>query len=515
MKIDEKKFFMEGTQRICGSLEIEKALGACFDLLQDYLPLDEIYLHYYNPNTGSTRMFAMADKSGGRLIEYTHTWSPQEKAWLESDEFPRNVIANKANEHPIFKPGIKTFKKSKTSVMLVRLAVEEKWVGAVTLWADGWGRFDEEHLNLFLLLKQPFTIALSNNRQYRELIEIKNILADDKQYLQKELQQVVGNDVIGGDFGLKGVMEMVRQVAPLDSPVLLFGETGTGKEVIANAIHNLSGRRDGPFIKVNCGAIPESLMDSELFGHEKGAFTGALQQTRGRFERSSNGTIFLDEIGELSPNAQVRLLRVLQEKEIERVGGTETIQVNIRVIAATHRDLERLCKEGRFRQDLFFRIQVFPIPIPPLRKRKADIPALVHHFLINKTRDLGFSKVPDIAPGSLNRLSEYHWPGNVRELENLVERAFILNPDGPVQIETPLTTNLNDSSKITMIQDDSSVMLDEVISCHIQQVLKNTNGKIKGQGGAAELLGMNASTLRHKMKKMNISFGRKSSMKHH
>jgi transcriptional regulator with GAF, ATPase, and Fis domain len=392
--------------------------------------------------------------------------------------------------------------------MLIRLAVEENWVGATSLWADGWDRFTEEHLDLFLLLRRPFTIALSNNRQYRELLEAKENLADDKSYLQKQLQIATGNEVIGADFGLRRVMEMVQQVAALDSPVLLRGETGTGKEVIANAIHNLSSRREGPFIKVNCGAIPESLMDSELFGHEKGAFTGALQRNRGRFERAHGGTIFLDEIGELSANAQVRLLRVLQDKTVERVGGKEAIEVDIRVIAATHRNLEDMIKENQFREDLYFRLQVFPIMIPPLRQRRMDTQALVQHFLIKKARELGFPKIPELIPGALERLSQYHWPGNVRELENMVERALILKPSGPIEFDE-ISNNLvyNDIKKENE-KDPELLLLDQVISKHVQSVLEITGGKISGEKGAAELLGLNPSTLRHKMRKMKIPFGR-------
>ncbi len=220
------------------------------------------------------------------------------------------------------------------------------------------------------------------------------MLADDNRYLHRELFRLAGDEIVGADFGLKGAMEMVRQVASLNSPVLLLGETGVGKDVIANAIHYSSPRKDGPFVKVNCGAIPETLLDSELFGHEKGAFTGALSQRRGRFERANKGTIFLDEIGELPSQAQVRMLRVLQYKEIERVGGTNPISVDIRLIAATNRDLEEMVRAKQFREDLWFRLNVFPIRIPPLRERREDIPALVRHFIERKSRELRLSALP-------------------------------------------------------------------------------------------------------------------------
>ena len=218
---------------------------------------------------------------------------------------------------------------------------------------------------------------------------------------------------------------MVRLVASLNSPVLLLGETGVGKEVIANAIHYSSPRKDGPFIKVNCGAIPDTLIDSELFGHEEGAFTGATTKKRGRFERAHKGTILLDEIGELPPPAQIRLLRVIQNKEVERVGGTKPIPVDIRVIAATHRNLKEMVSKNEFREDLWFRLNVFPITIPPLRERKEDIHALVQHFAERKSKELKFHTVPTLATGAIDRLKSYHWPGNVRELENVVERALI------------------------------------------------------------------------------------------
>jgi len=300
---------------------------------------------------------------------------------------------------------------------------------------------------------------------------------------------------------------MVNQVAVLESPVLLLGETGTGKDLIASTIHYASQRRDGPFISVNCGAIPESLLDSELFGHEKGAFTGAFSQKRGRFERADNGTIFLDEIGELPLQAQVRLLRVLQNKEIERIGGSRTIKLNIRVIAATNRNIKKMVEMNEFREDLYFRLNVFPIEIPPLRERKTDIPALLQHFISEKAKELKLKKIPELEPGSIEILLDYFWNGNVREFENIVERSMIICKNNVISFKnliknTPIDIQQN-------VSNDSVVLsLDQMITEHIQKAIRMTNGKIHGTDGAAELLQINPSTLRHKMKKLGISSGK-------
>ena len=509
IKDKEKTFFMEGALSICGSLDIEKALGDCYYVIKKYIPLEQLILSHYLPDARTSHGFAMADNDGGKSADVRIKW-PKEQAddLFGRGSLPDIIMANTADEHPVFATILKQMNRTKVSIIGFKLTVEENWLGSATLWANGWNRFTEEHLKLFSLLRRPYTIALSNHLRFKELIKLKDDLADDKCYFQKQLQFVSGNEVIGADFGLKRVMEMVRQVAVLDSPVLLRGETGTGKEVIANAIHDLSSRREGPFVKVNCGAIPASLMDSELFGHEKGAFTGALQRNRGRFERAHGGTIFLDEIGELSPEAQVRLLRVLQDKTIERVGGKEIVDVDIRVIAATHRNLESMIKENQFREDLYFRLQVFPILIPPLRQRRMDIPALVQHFIIKKSRELGFEKIPELMPGALETLSRYTWPGNVRELENMVERALILNPDGPINLGAiAVTSDFNDTDTIPDAEPDS-LLFNDVVSNHIRSVLKMTGGKVNGQKGAAELLGLNPSTLRQKMRKLKIPFGR-------
>jgi DNA-binding NtrC family response regulator len=348
--------------------------------------------------------------------------------------------------------------------------------------------------------------------RHQEVSRLKDMLADDNRYLQRQLLSFSGSEIIGADFGLKTVMNMVRQVAPLDSPVLLMGETGTGKEAIATAIHRFSPRREGPFIRVNCGAIPDSLIDSELFGHEKGAFTGAISQKRGRFERAHKGTIFLDEIGELPPQAQVRLLNVLQNREIERVGGTESIPVDIRILSATNRNLQAMVASGQFREDLWFRLNVFPIMIPPLRQRKGDIPALAHHFIEQKSVDLKLDVRPKLAPGSLDRLMDYNWPGNVRELQNLVERALIQHRGGVLVFDTLSVPQLQGRERLgTGEQDLTLLTLDAMTSRHIQRALELSGGKINGAGGAAELLAVHPNTLRARMEKLSIPYKRSKS----
>ncbi|MFC1844419.1 sigma-54 interaction domain-containing protein [Thermodesulfobacteriota bacterium] len=508
LKLYDRDFFWEATKRICGSLDIKKALWESLLFLQNYIPAEEAALLFYDPDKGTVTLNTQADKSGGRLVNFQAVYPPEIRTLTEDISQLKDFVENRAEEHPIAKPILAAMGKGKSSVILVRLVVENHWIGSVALWADGWDKFSDEHLRLLKQLKIPYFIALSNSRRYTELLTLKDLLADDKRYLQEELQKISGSEIIGADFGLKDVMEKVRRVATLTSPVLLQGETGVGKEIIAAAIHNSSQRRDGPFIKVNCGAIPETLMDSELFGHEKGAFTGAIDQKRGRFERANGGTIFLDEIGELSPEAQVRLLRVLQEMEIERVGGTDPIEVDIRVLAATHRDLKTMIREGTFREDLYFRLNVFPIYIPTLRERRGDIPGLVQHFIQKKSRELQLTSIPTLAENAYDQLLAHHWPGNVRELENAVERAIILNREGPLSFTELGPREEFEPIPVFSSGEPETFNLDQITADHIRKVLKITEGRVEGKKGAAELLGINAGTLRGRMRKLGISFGR-------
>ncbi len=511
--MEKNEFFKEATLRICGNLEIEESLYSVFHFLRKVMPVDWISLQLYEEGLKSVRTIAIATEKEVKTVDFLTPLSKEAQAQIEKKiklKLPDVMLAviNPETEK-LYKDMMEFHKVNATSLMILALESNGEYVGSITMLSFGDEVFTKKDAELLALLKEPFVIAMSNTLRYREVVKLKDMLADDNRYLHREMHHLIGDDIIGANFGLKGVMEKVSQVADLNSPVLLLGETGVGKDVIANAIHYSSSRKDGPFVKVNCGAIPESLIDSELFGHEKGAFTGAITQKRGRFERADKGTIFLDEIGELPLQAQVRLLRVLQHKEIERVGGNKTIKLDIRFIAATNRNLEEMVKANKFREDLWFRLNVFPIRIPPLRERRTDIPAMLQYFINKKAKELKLPGIPELAPGAIEPLLNYEWKGNVRELENIVERALILNPLGPISFDGLDGLKAGNRQVATAISNGNET-LDAVTARYIKQTLEKTNGRINGAGGAAEILGINPNTLRNRMKKLGISFGRKN-----
>jgi formate hydrogenlyase transcriptional activator len=512
--MERSAFFREATLAICGHLDIETSLYATFRVLQQWMPLDRMYVELYEPETNCMRIIAKASTSGGEsqdiLLPLPKAAESQtETAKAATADNPEYFLMMEDEPDPVSRFLLEKLNLPlSSSVLGLPLIIEGEPFGAFILTVEGTGRYTREHGQLLTMLREPFYIALSNALKHRSIMQLKNLLADDNRYLHSELSRKLGSDIIGADFGLHGVMTLVRQVAAINSPVLLLGETGVGKDVIANAIHQLSPRREEPFIAVNCGGIPENLIDSELFGHEKGSFTGAFSQKRGRFERADKGTIFLDEIGELPPQAQVRLLRVLQDRVIERVGGASPIRLDIRVIAATNRNLEKMVKQGAFREDLWFRLNVFPLMIPPLRERLLDIPALVQYFIQQKSRDLNLLDIPKLAVGALDGLMDYSWPGNVRELQNIIERSLILNPRGPVSFEHLGHIQCWKRPAETQFEE-GPYRLDDVVTAHINKVLAKTGGKVHGPNGAASLLGVNSSTLRNKMNKLGIHYGRK------
>ena len=330
-----------------------------------------------------------------------------------------------------------------------------------------------------------------------EVEQLKNRLQIENVYLQEEIKTEHNfEEIIGRSAALKTILRGAEQVASSDATVLIRGETGTGKELVARAIHNLSQRKDTPLVKVNCGAIPANLVESELFGHEKGAFTGALQRRIGRFEMADGGTIFLDEVGELPSDTQVKLLRVLQDGEFERVGSSKPVKVDVRVIAATNRNLSAAIKEGAFRQDLFYRLNVFPLDMPPLRERKTDIPLLVNFFINKFGKKMG-KDIKGVSKATLERMESYSWPGNVRELQNVIERAVVTASGSTIEIDDSILGA--DSTSHADVE-----ALQQVERAHIIRVLKQTNWVVHGHAGAAAILRINPSTLRFRMQKLGI-----------
>ena len=365
--------------------------------------------------------------------------------------------------------------------------------------------FKESDLELLSYFAALAAFALDNASAYEEIKRLNQKLSEETQYYKEEhLSTLHFEDIVGESSSIKSVLSKVDQVTGTDATVMITGETGAGKELVARAIHRHSGRREKPFIRVHCSALPESLIPSELFGHEKGAFTGAARRRLGRFELADEGTLFLDEIGDLSLDIQVRLLRVLQSKEFERVGGSETLSSDFRLVVATNCDLEKKVKEQKFRADLYYRLAVFPIHVPPLRERKEDIPLLTHYFLqiYSQKRGKKFSKIPD---SEMESLLLYDWPGNVRELENIIERGTILNT-GPLFRVPELGTGHPEFSHY-----DGNITLKENERRHILQTLKKTGWKVRGKGGAAEFLDLPPSTLAFRMKKLGIQRPKKDS----
>ena len=362
--------------------------------------------------------------------------------------------------------------------------------------------FSEEDVDLLTAVGEQVAVAVENALAYRKIDELKNKLQEEKLYLQEEIRSEYNfEEIIGTSPALKRALEDVETVAPTDSTVLIFGETGTGKELIARALHNLSSRSEHPLVKVNCAAIPTGLLESEMFGHERGAFTGAVEQRKGRFELAHRGTIFLDEVEEIPLELQPKLLRVLQEQEFERLGSGKTISVDVRVIAATNADLAQMVAEKKFRSDLYYRLNVFPITLPALRERAQDISLLIHFFAHRFAQQMK-KHIKTIPADTIAKLTAYSWPGNIRELQNLTERAVILSR-GSV-LEVPLG-ELRKPTNDLMVNQVVAVTLEAVEREHIMKVLREAGWVIGGNAGAAARLGLNRTTLNNRMRKLGIT----------
>ena len=369
-------------------------------------------------------------------------------------------------------------------------------MGFLSLQKEAYGETDLEFLQQ---VAKQVAVAVENALAFQQIAELKDRLAKEKLYLEDEIRiEYNFEEIIGDSPALKRVLKQVEIVAPTDSTVLILGETGTGKELIARAIHNLSGRKERTFVKLNCAAIPSGLLESELFGHEKGAFTGAISQKVGRFELADKGTLFLDEIGDIPLELQSKLLRVLQEQEFERLGSTRTIKINARLVAATNRNLAQMIAGKEFRSDLYYRLNVFPLTVPALRDRREDIPLLVRYFAQKFARRMN-KKIDSIPTEGITTLSRYHWPGNIRELENLIERAVILSQGAELYVP------LAELKAVTSAGTQPITSLEAAERDHIMRALQAAKWIIGGPAGAAAKLGMKRTTLQSKMQKLGIS----------
>lgn len=390
------------------------------------------------------------------------------------------------------------FAEGLKSICCLPLLNRGRAVGVLTV-ASRERAFSIDDTDLLCQVANQVAIAVDNALAFREIAELKEKLAEEKSYLEDEIRTILNFDeIIGESTGLREVLQHVQTVAPTDAAVLILGETGTGKELIARAIHRLSRRSSGSMVKINCSAIPTGLLESELFGHEKGAFTGAISQKTGRLELANKGTIFLDEVGDIPLELQPKLLRVLQESEFERLGSSRTIHVDVRLVAATNRNLAQMVADNQFRSDLYYRLRVFPILVPPLRERQHDIPLLVHHFTQKYARQMG-KKIKKVPEQAMAALCKWPWPGNIREMENFIERAVILSP-GPV-LNVPIK-ELKDPARHG---SEGEGTLESAERDYIERILRETGAVISGPHGAAAKLGLKRTTLQGKMRKLGIS----------
>jgi formate hydrogenlyase transcriptional activator len=493
---DRSQLLLEINNTLVSNLNLGELLSAISHCLNAVMPHDAAALALYDESLKELRLTALdfpaheEPCAPGEIIPLEGT--PAGTAFTT-----REPVLSDYGDAENVRVSNSGLKSGCTAPLLFR----DRALGVLSIKSLRANAFSREDAELLGLVAKQVAIAVENALAYREIEMLKNKLEGEKLYLEEEIRTEYNfEEIIGNSPALKRVLQEVETVAGTNSTVLIYGETGTGKELIAHAIHDLSERRERTLVKVNCAAIPTGLLESELFGHEKGAFTGAIDRRVGRFELANQGTIFLDEVEDIPLELQSKLLRVLQEQEFERLGSSRTLKVSVRVVAATNSDLAELVAQKKFRSDLYYRLNVFPINVPPLRERREDIPLLVH-FFAHKFAQQMKRRIESVPKETMAALIAYHWPGNIRELQNLVERGVILSRGSSLEI--PLT-ELKHSSKTTNHFKESTT-LEVVERDHILRVLGESNWVIGGPSGAASRLGVNRTTLNHRMRKLGIT----------
>jgi formate hydrogenlyase transcriptional activator len=497
---DRLRVIHEISNALISKLSIEELFPSISSQLQKIIPHEMASIGLYEKGCRELQHFAL-HFAGEQMLDMPSSPVPVDGTHLEPvlDE-GKVLLLSIEQGFPNLPHTQRMIDAGFTKGCVVPLITPNGIIGALALAQREGQGFSKEETELLREVAAPIAIAVDNSLAYRQLRELKDRLASEKVYLEDEirLDQNFGN-MIGESPSFKAVLHSLQIVAPTDSTVLIEGETGTGKELVARAIHEASSRRQRSFVKINCAAIPSGLLESELFGHEKGAFTGAVAQKIGRFEMANQGTLFMDEIGEVPLELQTKLLRAIQEQEFERLGSNRTIRVNVRIIAATNRNLKAVVEENKFRSDLYYRLHVFPIQVPPLRERKEDIPLLVRFFTQKYAQRMNRS-INAIPKKTLQALSEYHWPGNIRELQNVIERSVILTeghelkvPPGDI-LRIPAAMNFSLSGRASLFNREQ-----------ILQALEKCRGIVGGPQGAAARLGMKRTTLQSYMKRLNIS----------
>src|SRR5258708_7631613 len=513
-KNDRLRLLLDVTNQVVSNLELRDLLRAISQDVRRVMQCDYAGLSLEDVENKQLRLYALDFPEGKGFFHeelvYSIEGSPSGTAFRTMKALTLQSPFAGWLDSPIAQIAVREGLKS---VCCLPLISRNRAIGVLVLGRLRDDAFSESDISFLSQVANQLALAVENALAYREIRELKEQLSKEKLYLEDEIRAEMNfAQIIGNSASLRKVLKGVGTVAPTDSTVLIYGETGTGKELIARAIHDLSPRGAKPFVKLNCAAIPTGLLESELFGHEKGAFTGAIAQRIGRFEVADGGTIFLDEIGEIPLELQTKLLRVLQEREFERLGSSRTLRTDARLIAATNRDLEAMVSEQRFRSDLFFRLNVFPVHVPPLRERHGDIPLLVRHFTQQFSRRMN-RVIETIPSAAMDALSRYHWPGNIRELQNVIERAVIISTGPALNIDVSdlkfskadLPAKKPASPKSTNGALHS--VLEETERQEILKALKESNWVVAGPNGAAARLAMKRSTLQLRMQKLGITRG--------